>query len=187
MLSSLIAFSLLQASAVPAPAPRPVAVEAPQGWNLASSEDGCIVHTTERAGIVLSVFALPEQDGIGFLLQNRKWSELSDGRVYPLSIRFDDGVEWPIPALARTEIDEDGPGLFFAVRPGTEKGGRDFLDEFAGSRGMRVANDGVGVGNLRLPNARDATVALAACLRGVFEGGSNPFGNSEGAGTSTRI
>ncbi|HEX8216323.1 MAG TPA: hypothetical protein VF577_02555 [Allosphingosinicella sp.] len=187
MLSLLIALSLLQASAGAASPPGPAAAEAPAGWNLASSEQGCIVHTTERAGIMLSVFALPEQDGIGFLLQNRKWSDLSDGRVYPLGIRFDDGVEWPVPALARTEIDEDGPGLFFAIRPGTEKGGRDFLGEFAASRGMRVANGGVGVGNLRLPNARGATVALADCLRGVFEGSSNPFGNSEGAGTSTRI
>ena len=187
MLSSLIALSLLQATAGAAPAPAPAAVEAPQGWNLASSSDGCIVHTTERAGIVLSVFALPEQDGIGFLLQNRKWGELEDGQVYPISIRFDDGSEWPIPALARTQIDEDGPGLFFAIRPGREQGGRDFISEFAGARGMHVATDGVGVGDLNLPNARGATVALANCLRGMFEGRSNPFGGSEGARTATRI
>ena len=187
MLSSLIALSLLQAAPGAAPAPQRAAVEAPAGWNLASSEEGCIVHTTERAGIVLSVFALPEQDGIGFLLQNRKWSDLSDGRVYPLAIRFDDGREWPIPALARTEIDEDGPGMFFAIRPGAEQGGRDFLGEFAAARGMRIANGGVGVGDLRLPDARAATLALANCLRGVFEGRSNPFGDSEGARTSTRI
>jgi len=187
MLSSLIALSLVQASAGAAPAPQRTASEAPAGWNLASSADGCIVHTTERAGIILSVFALPEQDGIGFLLQNRKWGDLTDGQVYPLSIRFDDGSEWPIPALARTEIDEDGPGLFFAIRPGAGQSGRDFLGEFAAARGMRVANDGVGVGNLRLPHARAATLALANCLRGVFEGRSNPFGSSDGAGTSTRI
>jgi len=186
MLSSVIALSLLQASAGAA-APAPVAAQAPQGWNLASSSDGCIVHTTERAGIVLSVFALPEQDGIGFLLQNRKWGELEDGQVYPISIRFDGGTEWPIPALARTEIDEDGPGLFFAIRPGREQGGRDFITEFAGARGMRVATNGVAVGDLGLPNARGATVALANCLRGVFEGRSNPFGGSEGAGTAIRI
>lgn len=189
MLSSVIALSLLQATAgaAPVPAPSPVAAEAPNGWTLASSAEGCIVHTTERAGTVLSMFALPEQDGIGFLLQNHKWSELEEGQVYPISIRFDDGSEWPIPALARTQIDGDGPGLFFAVRPGREQGGRDFIAEFAGARGMRVATNGVGVGDLRLPNARGATVALANCLRGVFEGRSNPFSRSEGAGTATRI
>lgn len=185
MLSTMIALSL-PAAAVAAPAPVPL--QAPQGWSLASSAEGCIVHTTERAGTVLSVFALPEQDGIGFLLQNQKWSGLEDGQVYPLSIRFDGGGEWPIPALARTEIDEDGPGLFFAIRPGSEQGGRDFISEFAAARGMRIANDGVGVGDLRLPDARGATVALANCLRGVFEGRSgNPFGDSEGARTATRI
>lgn len=183
MLSSVIALSLLQASAAAAPA----LPQAPQGWNLASSGDGCIVHTTERAGTMLSVFALPDQDGIGFLLQNRKWTGLRDGRVYPLSIRFDAGGEWPIPALARTEIDEDGPGLFFAVRPGSEQSGRDFIAEFAAARGMNVANDGVGVGNLDLPHVRAATVALAQCLRGVFEGRTNPFGDSDGAATATRI
>lgn len=183
MLSPIVALSLLQASAAAAPMPAQV----PQGWNLASSSDGCIVHTTERDGIVLSVFALPEQDGIGFLLQNQKWTDLRDGEVYPLSIRFDGGTEWPIPALARTEIDQDGPGLFFAVRPGTEEGGRDFIAEFAGAAAMRVANDGVGVGDLSLPHARAATVALADCLRDVFEGRTNPFGGSDGAGTATRI
>ncbi|HEX9931287.1 MAG TPA: hypothetical protein VGB08_00410 [Allosphingosinicella sp.] len=184
MLSTVIALSL-QAAAVAAPAP--VAAQAPQGWNLASSADGCIVHTTERAGTVLSVFALPGQDGIGFLLQNQKWTGLEDGEVYPLNIQLEGGGEWPIPAMARTEIDEDGPGLFFAIRPGSEEGGRDFISEFAGARGMRIANDGVGVGDLRLPDARGATVALATCLRGVFEGRGNPFGDSEGARTATRI
>lgn len=180
MLSSVIALSLLQASVA-------TPVQAPQGWNLASSADGCIVHTTERAGTILSVFALPEQDGIGFLLQNGKWGELRDGQVYALSIRFDDGSEWPIPALARTEIDEDGPGLFFAIRPGHEAGGRDFIADFAGARAMRIASDGTDVGSVRLPDARGATVALANCLRGVFEGRSNPFGDSDGARTATRI
>jgi hypothetical protein len=183
MLSSVIALSLLQASAAAAPAE----ARAPQGWNLASSAEGCIVHTTERAGTVLSVFALPEQDGIGFLLQNQKWSGLRDGQVYPLTISFDANSAWPIPALARTEIDEDGPGLFFAIRPGSEQGGRDFIADFADARGMRIANDGVAVGNLRLPDARGATVALAQCLRTVFEGRTHPFSNSEGARTATRI
>ncbi len=180
MLSSLIALSLAQAATA-------VPVQAPQGWTVASSEDGCLVHTTERAGTVVSVFALPEEDGIGFLLQNPKWTELEDGQVYPLSIRFDDGTEWPIPALARTEIDEDGPGLFFAISPGTEKGGRDFIAEFAGARGMRfAAAGGVAGDSLRLTDSRGATVALAQCLRTMIEGG-NPFGNSEGARTAIRI
>jgi hypothetical protein len=180
MLSSLVALSLLQASAA-------VPIQAPQGWTIASTSDGCLVHTTERAGTVLSVFALPEQDGIGFLVQNRKWTGLKDGEIYPLSIRFDDGSEWPIPALARTSIDEDGPGLFFAIRPGREEGGRDFLGEFAGARGMRIANEDA-VDTLRLTDTRGATVALAQCLRTMFEGGDdNPFSNSEGARTATRI
>lgn len=180
MLSGLVALSLLQASAA-------VPIAAPQGWTVASSEDGCLVHTTERAGPVLSVFALPEQEGIGFLVQNRKWTALEDGEVYPITIRFDDGTEWPIPALARTEIDEDGPGLYFAISPGREQGGRDFIAEFAGARGMRIANEDMAAENLRLTDSRGATLALAQCLRTMFQGEPNPFSNSEGARTATRI
>ena len=184
MLSSLIALSLLQAAASTPPAPT---VEPLQGWNLDSNPEGCLVHTTERAGTVLSVFALPEREGIGFLVQNPKWTDLEDGAVYPLTIRFDNGSEWPVPALARTEIDEDGPGLYFAISPGTEEGGRDFIGEFAGAQGMRIANDGAEVDTLRLTNSRGATVALAQCLSRIYTGGANPFEGSEGAVTATRI
>ena len=180
MLNSLIALSLLQA-AVAAPAP------APRGWTVANSEEGCLVHTSQRAGTVLSVFALPDQEGIGFLLQNRKWAGLEDGRVYPLSIRFDDGSEWPIPALARTRIDEDGPGLFFAIPPASASGNRDFISDFAAARGMRIANGGVAVGDLALTDSRAATLALAQCLRSMIDGGGNPFSNSEGASSARRI
>ncbi|MDP8993556.1 MAG: hypothetical protein M3N07_01010 [Pseudomonadota bacterium] len=184
MLSMLIALSLLQAAAS---GPPPAQAETIQGWNLASSAQGCLVHTTQRAGTVLSVFALPEQDGIGFLLQNRKWTGLRDGAVYPLSIRFDDGSEWPVPAIARIEIDEDGPGLFFAIRPGSESGGQDFMSEFASARAMRIDTDSGPVDRLRLTNSRGATVALAQCLSRLWGGEANPFGDSEGARTATRI
>jgi hypothetical protein len=180
MLTSLIALGLAQAAtAIPA--------QAPPGWNVAASTDGCLVHTTGRPGTVLSVFALPQQDGIGFLVQNPKWTALRDGQMYPLSIRFDDGSVWPIPALARTEIDEDGPGLFFAIRPGREEGGRDFIGEFAAARAMQISSAGLAGDNLRLTDSRGATLALAQCLRTMIEGGANPFGDSEGAHTATRI
>ncbi|HEX8194135.1 MAG TPA: hypothetical protein VF552_14670 [Allosphingosinicella sp.] len=184
MLSALVALSLVQASAA---APAPVPVQAPQGWTVAASDGGCLVHTAQRAGTVLSVFALPEEGGIGFLLQNTKWTELEDGQIYPLSIRFDDGREWPIPALARTQIDEDGPGLFFAIPPGGEKEGRNFIEDFSRAAGMRIANGGALYDNLRLTDSRGATLALAQCLRTMIEGEGNPFSNSEGARTATRI
>lgn len=180
MLSISIALGLAQAAAA-------TPVQAPPGWTVAASPEGCLVHTTERAGIVLSVFALPEQDGIGFLLQNRKWTELEDGAVYALSIRFDRGAAWPVPALARTGIDADGPGLFFAIRPGSEQGGRDFIGEFAEARAMEIGADGGPSEQLRLADSRGATLALAQCLRTMIEDGANPFSGSEGARTATRI
>jgi hypothetical protein len=184
MLGSMIALSLLQSAGAVPPAAGPENV---QGWTVASDPQGCLVHTTGRPGTMLSVFALPSQEGIGFLLQNRKWSDLEDGAVYPLTIRFDDGSDWPVPAIARTDIDEDGPGLYFAIRPGSEKGGRDFIGEFAGAGGMHIANDGTVVESLSLSNSRGATVALARCLSRIWTGGANPFEGSEGAPTATRI
>jgi hypothetical protein len=181
---SLIALSLLQA-AVPAAAAAPA--PPPRGWTVANSAEGCLVHTSERVGIVLSVFALPDQEGIGFLLQNRKWEALEDGKVYPLSLRFDDGSAWPVPALARTRIDEDGPGLFFVIPSAGENGGRDFLSDFADARGMRIANSGVAVGSLALSDSRGAAFALARCLRTMIDGEANPFSESEGASSATRI
>ncbi|HEX8527698.1 hypothetical protein [Allosphingosinicella sp.] len=184
MFGTVIALSLLQAAAA---APASAAPENLQGWTLANSANGCLVHTSERVGTVLSVFALPGQEGIGFILQNRKWGSLRDGTVYPLTIRFDEGADWPVPAMARTEIDEDGPGLFFAIRPGSEEDGRDFIADFADARGMQIANDGAVVDTLRLTNSRAATAALAQCLSRLWSGEANPFGNSEGARTATRI
>lgn len=184
MLSTVIALSLFQTAASATPPPR---VENLQGWNVTSDSGSCLVHTTQRAGTMLSVFALPEREGIGFLLQNRKWTDLEDGAVYPITIRFDNGREWPLPALARTEIDEDGPGLYFAIRPGSEEGGRDFIGEFAAAAGMRVANDGAEVDKLALTNSRGATVALAQCLSRIWTGDANPFEGSDGAATATRI
>lgn len=182
--TTTIALSLLQSAGSLPPAAGPDQI---QGWTVANDPEGCLVHTTERPGTMLSMFALPRQEGIGFLLQNRKWGDLEDGAVYPLTIRFDDGSEWPVPAVARTQIDEDGPGLYFAVRPGAGESGRDFIGEFAGAGGMRIANEDMVVETLRLTNSRGATVALARCLSRIWTGEDNPFEDSEGAPTATRI
>ena len=184
MFGTAIALSLLQAAGAAVPAK-------PQdegNWQLANSSEHCAVHTSAQGGTLVSVFALADREGIGFLLQNRQWTGLKDGEVYPLSIRFDAGSRWPIPALARTDIDEDGPGLFFAIRPGSERGGQDFMSEFASAAGMRVEAHGGPASNVALTGSHGATVALAQCLGRLWGGGeSNPFATSAGARTARAL
>ncbi len=184
MLASVVALSLLQAAAQPAAQK----VQETQSWQFESTQEGCLAHASYAGGTVLSVFALPDQNGIGFLLQNRAWTGLVDGQVYPLNVRFGDGSSWPLRAIGRTEIDQDGPGLFFAIEPGVQERGRDFMGEFAGASGMHVSAQGLSVGNLGLTGTREATVQLAQCLSRLMSGeGESPFGDSEGASRARRI
>lgn len=186
MFGYLIALSLAQAaSAAPAVEARPVPAQAAPGWNVAANPQVCAVHTAFRSGTVLSVFALQGQSGIAFLVQNRDWNSLRDGAVYPLSIRFDDGEPFPVEAIARRNIDEDGPGLLFAIKPGDSG----FMDRFAAARGMRISSGEVRVDNLALTGNHGATVALAQCLSRLWNGegelheaSERPFADLPGEG-----
>ena len=183
MFGTLVALSLVQAAAVQPAVPRNL-----QGWNVLDNERGCAVNTAHSGGTRLSVFALPNHEGIGFLMQNADWTTLEDGEVYPLTIRFDDGSDWRIPALARLQIDRHGPGLFFAIRPGSAEDGRDFMVQFAAATGMDVTNNGAQVERLRLTNSRAATEALAGCIGRLLGGQpANPFRNADSAHTAMRI
>ena len=178
MFGSLVALSLLQAAAqvTPQNLQGPTARE----WQVAGTEEGCVAHTAYSGGTVVTMFALAGQEGIGFLLQNRQWTDLEDGAAYPLEIRFENGSLWEIPAVARLEIDQDGPGLFFAVRPGSGESGRDFMSEFAGGRGMHIGHNGIALESLQLSGTHGATVAIAQCLSRLL--GGNPAGDGGKSG-----
>lgn len=183
MFGTLVALSLVQAAAV-----QPAVPQTLQGWTVLDNDRGCAVNTAQSGGTRLSVFALPNQEGIGFLMQNPDWTTLEDGEIYPLTIRFDDGSDWRIPALARLRIDRNGPGLFFAIQPGSAEDGRDFMVQFASATGMDVTNNGAQVERLRLTNSRGATQALAQCLGRLWSGQqANPFRNTDSAHTARRI
>ncbi|MFN3945050.1 MAG: hypothetical protein ACK4K7_08990 [Allosphingosinicella sp.] len=183
MFALMLALTLAQTSpaapAEAAQAPVPTQAQAAQGWNVAATPQVCAVHTAFRSGTVLSVFALQGQEGIAFLIQNPSWQTLEDGAVYRLNIRFDEGEAWPVEAIARLEIDEDGPGLLFAVKPDDLRSGRSFLDRFASARGMRISNGETRVDTLALTGNHGATVALAQCLSQLWDGGAGLHEASE--------
>src|SRR3712207_3079471 len=145
MLATVIALALAQTAATTT-----AAVDNAPGWNIASSDQGCAVHSSHRGGTMLSMFVLPGQQGIGFLLQNRAWTSLENSAVYPINISFRNGEEWPVRAIARTDIDESGPGLFFVVTPGRQSRGNDFMSQFAAAGGMDITHNGAAIDRLSL-------------------------------------
>lgn len=159
MLKPVFAFLLLATSPIAA-----TAQNASLGqWKLANASDGCMVHANSGKGTVLSISAMPGEDSLLFVVQNRRLGALTDGQQYGIEVEFDDMGEWQIAALAQTSLDSDGPGLIFAVRPGREDGAN-FLKEFASARGMQIAHEGAALDTLPLSGGNGAMSALATCL-----------------------
>ncbi|MFL6846123.1 MAG: hypothetical protein ACJ8ER_14720 [Allosphingosinicella sp.] len=132
----------------------------PGGWALAPMQGGCMVQAVSPQGTMLSIWGLAGDEKLGFLLQNRGW-HFKDGEKTPLSVEFAGTRAWPVEAVARAEIDSDGPGLYFTVEPGGESG---FLTAFTSADGMSISKDGRSVDTLPLAGSRTAIAGLARCL-----------------------
>jgi hypothetical protein len=177
MLKAFAAFALLTAPAAisTAQSPTPIAQ-----WTLAGGQQGCAVHASSPQGTVVSIIAGTEQSNLMFLLQNRNW-RLKDGERYPIAVEFDEEGPWQLQAIARTEIDQDGPGLLFSVPPGDERGLK-FITEFVGASGMQLSREGAGNAAIPLGSGQSAMTALAQCLGQMFEGGASPNVTEAGFG-----
>ena len=164
MLKPLLAVSLLAL-------PVAVATAQPQAgaaqWTVAGGEQGCAVHTSTGQGMVVSILAGPGQESLLFLVQSNAWSSLKDGGTYDIAVEFDDAGPWQLKAVAKTEIDQDGPGLMFAVPPG-QRQGSDFITEFVQAAGMKIDGQGQRLGSLSLGSGRSAMTALAQCIGRAF-------------------
>jgi hypothetical protein len=177
MLKAFAAFVLLAAPAAisTAQSPTPIAQ-----WTLAGGQQGCAVHASSPQGTVVSIIAGAEQSNLMFLVQNRGWSSLKDGQRYQIAVEFDEEGPWQLQAVARTEIDQDGPGLIFAVPPGDERGLK-FITEFVGAGGMQLSREGGGNTAIPLGSGQSAMTALAQCL-GQVHGGEQPNVTEAGFG-----
>ncbi len=163
MLKPLLAISLLAF-----PVASVTAQTDPARWTVAGSTQGCAVHTSsQQEGTVVSILAGPGQESLLFLVQNPAWSSLEDGGSYDIAVEFDDSGPWQLKAVAKTEIDQDGPGLMFAVPPG-QKQGNDFITEFVQAAGMKIDGQGQRLSSMELGSGRSAMTALAQCIGRVF-------------------
>lgn len=148
-------------------APATVAVAQPENpgrWTLEVAPMGCIVHASTPSGTVLSVWGGAGDESLRFLVQNKSWNTLADGESYPIQVSFDGQQVWPMDAVARLNLDSDGPGLTFAVSPDRQSGGAGFIEQFAGAEGMNISRGGERIENVSLDDTRMAMQALAGCL-----------------------
>ncbi|MEA3061782.1 MAG: hypothetical protein QOJ94_1563 [Sphingomonadales bacterium] len=148
------------------------------GWALATMPNGCMVQATSPQGTMLTIWGFAGADKLAFLLQNREWSSLQDGRSYALSLSFEDARAYPVDATARAHIDSDGPGLFFTVAPGGRTSGT-FLTAFTSARGMRISQNGHNFDTLPLAGSKAAVGALAKCLAERWSAGAPAAGDDD--------
>ncbi len=189
MLKPLLACVAL--AALPAAALSQQPAQAAGEWKVSGSPSGCIAHTTLPQGTVVSVLAGAGQESLLFLIQNRGWSSLEDGSRHELAVQLDGQSDFKFDAVAKTELDSDGPGMMFAVPPGEADGAR-FLAEFSKASGMAVAEEGRSITNVRLTGGATAMTALAQCMAKLWAGtstdGPAPRGPSVvGAGKGTKL
>jgi hypothetical protein len=130
--------------------------------------NGCMVEAVSPQGTMLSIWGFAGQPKLAFLLQNKDWNALQDGRSYKLGLDFvGTPTAMPVDATAREHIDSDGPGFLFTVQPGGDKA-TSFLTAFTSAEGMRISREGRSVDTLPLAGSRGAMGALAKCLAGKW-------------------
>jgi hypothetical protein len=170
--SSSLAAALASAPAQSAPAAAPDA--AASGWGLSRSPSACMLHASSAGGTVLSVWGFAGQEKIGFLLQNRRWDSLRDGQSYDLQLDFLGVRALPVEAVARRDLDSDGPGYFFSVAPGEAQSGSALIDALAAARGLEISRDGNKVDRLELAGSREAMAGLARCMSELWTAAAAP-------------
>ena len=188
MLKPLVAFLLLTTPSVAAISQSAETTPAGQ-WRLASNSEGCMVHAASGQGTVLSIAASPDQQALLFIVQNPKLAALESGAQYPVEVEFDKMGAWQIDAIAERDLDRDGPGVIFAVRPGKEDGAN-FIKEFAGASGMHIGREGVKMDSLPLSGSRPAMAQMAQCMGKMWSNASGSEAEEplfEGGGKAIEI
>jgi hypothetical protein len=141
-------------------------------WAVAQMPNGCMVEAVSPQGTMISIWGFAGQPKLAFLLQNKGWNALQDGRSYKLSLDFvGTPTAMPVDATARQNIDSDGPGFLFTVQPGGDAA-KSFLTAFTSARGMRISQDGRSVDTMPLAGSRGAMGALAKCLAEKWHSGA---------------
>jgi hypothetical protein len=130
--------------------------------------NGCMLQATTPKGTMLSIWGFAGEAKLGFLLQNREWDGMQDGRNYDLSLDFAGQKRRLVQATGREHIDSDGPGLFFTVEPGQSEGSG-FLNSFTSAKGVTISREGQAVDTLPLAGSRGAMSAFARCLSAHWE------------------
>ena len=166
MLKPLFAFLVASASAGAAHAQSPAAAAAaPPEWTVAGGASGCIAHSTTQQGTMVSILAGPGQDSLLFVIQNPAWTSLADGDNIPLAVQLEGGEEYRFEAVAKAELDSDGPGYLFSVPPSAP-----FLAAFAKAGGMEFGRSGRRLASVALDGSEAVLGTLAQCMADTLSG-----------------
>ena len=182
MLKPLLACLTLAALPAAALAETP----APGQWTVGGSAEGCIAHTSLPQGTILSLLAGAGQEKLLVLIQNRNWASLEDGTRHKIAVQLDGRSPWQFDAVAKTELDADGPGLLFTVPPGDRDGAK-FIGELATAAGMNVGQNGQPLEEARLSGGGSAMAALAKCMSRMWGGGGADGGAHEATAASAGV
>jgi hypothetical protein len=117
----------------------------------------------------MSVLAGPGQPTLLFLMQNKQWSSLEDGSRHKVAVQLDGRNAYQFDAVAKTQLDADGPGLMFAVAPGEAEGAK-FINELSTAAGMNVGRNGQQLEGARLNGGGSAMARLAQCMSSLWSG-----------------
>jgi hypothetical protein len=182
MLRSMIALSLFAAPAAALAQQSPATGD----WGVAALPNGCMVQAVSPGGTMLSIWGFAGEDKLAFLLQNPSWQSIRDGGEYDIRVDFLGVRTMPVDATPKQNIDSDGPGFLFTVKPGGGTG-TGFLDAFATASGMRILQDGQSVDTLPLAGSRGAMAALARCLADKWSAAAPAQAAEEDAATARPI
>jgi hypothetical protein len=139
-------------------------------WKLEVAPTGCVVHAAAASGTVVSIWGMAGESSLRFLVQNKSWNSFSEGQNYDIQVSFDGRRAFPMKAVARQNIDSDGPGLTFTVNP-QPAGGTSFVEQFATSGGMNISRGGQAIEAIQLADTQVAMRGLAQCLSQVWAAG----------------
>jgi hypothetical protein len=166
MLKPLFAFLIAAAPAASlAQSPASAPAVAPGAWTVAGGAAGCIAHSSTPQGTVVSILASPGQETLLFVIQNPAWSTLTDGESIPLAVQLEGGTEYKFEAVAKAELDSDGPGYLFAVPPSAP-----FLSAFAQASGAEFGRGGRSLASVTLDGSSGVMANLAQCMAHMVSG-----------------
>lgn len=144
------------------------------GWQVNVDRtigNSCYISAAFDSGAVVRFQFNARQQNVQFIIGDLRWASLEAGETYDMEVTFGNRDPWSGEAVGHRWSDIL-PSLVLSV-PTENQRAAHFIQEFAGTSGIRVAYDGREIANLSLKGADDAIAEMLACQR-VMAASSEP-------------